>query len=128
MNRKTLFTIWAGLFILYAALGFIPERSEPVQVFLMIFSLIFFLPPALLVKYGDTDTVKLVRNLAALSLTLTAAVLILNFVLARGPAFLGNVLHFILAVVSAPMLACGNWALSMFLWACVLMGSIRKLR
>lgn len=128
MNKKTLFALWAAFFILYAALGFIPERSEPVQAFLLISSLIVFLPPALLIKYGDADTVCLVRNLAAVSLTLTAAVLILNFLLARGPAFLGNVLHFMLAVVSSPMLACDNWALSLFLWACLLMGSLKKLK
>ena len=48
--------------------------------------------------------------------------------LAVGSEALGNVLHYILVVVSSPMIASGHWALSLFLWACLLMVSLKQLR
>ncbi|MDO5401789.1 MAG: hypothetical protein Q4F17_12620 [Eubacteriales bacterium] len=126
MNRNVLFALWGGLFILCAGLGFIPEPTGAVRWLLTALSLAFFLPPALLLRQGEDRTVKLVRNLAALSLAVTAVTLSLNFLLAIGPEFLGNVLHFVLAVVSTPMLSSGSWVMSMFLWACLLIAGFRK--
>lgn len=40
--------------------------------------------------------------------------LVLNIVLATGSTALGDFLHGVLTVVSAPMLCCGSWALSCF--------------
>ena len=68
------------------------------------------------------------RNLSALSLGLTLAVLILNFMSALGSETLGNVLYYVLVVVSAPMICSGYWVLSLFLWACVLMVSLSQLK
>lgn len=48
MNRKFLYTAWAVLFILCAAFGFVPERSGVLQALLTVLSLVFFLPPAML--------------------------------------------------------------------------------
>ena len=48
MNRKFLYTAWAVLFILCAAFGFVPERSGVLQALLTVLSLVFFLPPAIL--------------------------------------------------------------------------------
>ena len=41
---------------------------------------------------------------------------------------LGNLLHIVLTIVSAPMMASGSWILSLFLWACLLMASLKKLK
>ena len=54
--------------------------------------------------------------------------LLLNFLSVLHSQTLGTVLHHILTIVSAPMIASGHWALSLFLWACLLMVSIRQLR
>lgn len=128
MKQKTLLALWAGLFILCAGLGFIPEPSGIAAAGLTALSLVFFLPPALLlyqaVKTRDRKCQKLVCLLSALSLGLTLVLLILNFVSAFWPDFLGTVLHYVLAVVSAPMIVSGNWALSLFCWACLLMASL----
>ena len=136
MNRKNLFAAWGGLFIICAGLGFIPGFAEEVagalRALLVLLSLAFFVPPALLlyVAYRDRDvhTLKLVRNLSALSLGLTLAVLVGNVLSALGPELLGTLLHCILIVVSTPMLCSGYWALSLFLWACLLMVSLTLLR
>ena len=88
----------------------------------------FFVPPFVLLYRGDRDTVLLIRNLSALSLGVTLVVLILNFVLAVSSETMGNLLHIVLTIVSAPMLASGYWVLSLFLWACLLMASLKKLK
>lgn len=124
MNKRILFTLWGGLFVICAALGFLPDTSG----WMTALSILFFLPPALLLHKGEKNSVLLVRNLSALSLGVTLVTLILNFVLAVSSETLGNILHYMLAVVSAPMLCSGYWVLSLFLWACLLMVSLKKLK
>lgn len=130
MTKRTLFLIWAILFALCAALGFIPEPSGFFAYLMTVLSVLFFVPPAVLLrqakKNGDTAIVKLLRNLSALSLLLTLVLLIANFLTALSSEFLGNVLHYILTIVSTPMMASRYWVLSLFLWSCLLMYSLKK--
>ena len=130
MNKKLLYALWGCLFILCAGLGFIPEPEGSAQVLLTTLSLLFFLPPAVLLqqagKHGDLHTVKLIRNLSALSLGLTLVLLILNFLTAFSSETLGKILHYVLTIVSSPMICSGHWAMSLFLWACLLMGSLKQ--
>lgn len=124
MKKSHLFALWGVLFVLCAALGFLPESNG----WMTAVSVLFFLPPALLLYKGDRNTVLLVRNLSALSLGVTLLTLSLNFVLAVSTETLGNILHTILVIVSAPMMCSGYWVLSLFLWACLLMGSLKLLK
>ncbi len=124
MNQKLLFALWGILFVLCAGLGFLPEASG----WMTALSVLFFLPPALLLYQGDRNAALLVRNLALLSLAVTLVTLILNFVLAVSTETLGNILHYVLIIVSAPMICSGYWVLSLFLWACLLMGSLKLLK
>ena len=131
MNKNTLFALWGGMFVLCAALGFLPEPSGALRVLLTLAALLFFLPPALLLYRAsqdqDTHSLKLVRNLSALSLGLTLVCLILNFLTALSSEALGTMVHYILITVSSPMICSGFWAASLFLWACLLMaGKIRN--
>ena len=132
MNKKLIYTIWSCLFILCAGLGFIPEPEGSGQILLTLLSLLFFLPPAVLLqqaaKNADQHTAALVRNLSALSLGLTLLLLVLNFLTALRSEFLGQVLHYILVVVSSPMICSGHWAMSLFLWACLLTASWKQLK
>ena len=125
MNKKVLFALWGGLFVLCAGLGFLPEETG----WKTALSALFFLPPALLLyradREGDKNTALLVRILSALSLGITLVTLVLNFVLAVYSEPLGNVLHYILVVVSAPMICSGYWVLSLFFWACLLMAALK---
>ena len=129
MKESTLYILWGGLFILCAALGFIPEPSAALQVLMTLLSVAYFVPAVVLLyragNSGDRATATLIRNLSAASLVLTAALLIATFVAAFAPAWVGNVLHVLLAVLSTPMLCSGYWALSLFLWACLLIGAIK---
>lgn len=131
MKKNTLYALWGGLFIVCAALGFIPAPAGAARVVLSLLSAAFFVPPAILlcraVKQHDVPTLKLVRNLSALSLGLTLLLVILNILSALGSTLLGDILHGILVIVSSPMICSGQWALSMFAWACLLMVSLSSL-
>ena len=96
MSKKMWFLLWGGLFVLCAALGFLPEPvcapSEDggvcwLRVVMTILSVAFFLPPAVLLHQAGREKnvpmQQLIRNLSALSLGLTLVMLILNFWSAR---------------------------------------------
>ena len=128
MTNKSLFLLWGGLFALCAGLGFLPEPNG----FTTLAALSFFVPPAVLLyrakKAGDSHTVTLIRSLSALSLGLTAVLLVLNFLTALRSELLGTVIHYVLVTVSSPMICSGHWALSLFLWACLLTISVKLLK
>jgi len=132
MKQKTLFALWGGFFVLCAALGFIPAPTGALKVLMVLLSILFFLPPALLLyrskQTGDRSIALLVRNFSVSSLSLTAVLLIANFLSALAPELLGDILHGILVVISSPMICCGNWFLSMFLWACLMIYAIKILK
>ena len=132
MNKTTYFTLWGGLFILCAGLSFIPEPDGLLGWALTGLSLLFFLPPAMLyldaVREKDRVTLKLLRNLAAGSLAVTAALLIANFLSLSASEAVGNLLYTILVIASTPMVCSGYWLLSLFLWACLLICSIKALK
>ena len=128
MKQKVLYALWGCLFILCAGLGFIPEPGEKPAFLLTLPALLFFLPPAILLYRADLSTVKLIRNLSALSLGLTLALLVANFLAVFSSETLGQVLHYVLIIVSSPMVCSGHWALSLFLWACLLVASQKQVR
>lgn len=132
MKPKTLFALWGGLFVLCAALGFVNTASTALQVLMTLLSIAFFIPGALLLRqsreHNDPEPARLVRNLSAASLVLTAMLLIANFLSALAPVWLGNLLHCMLVVVSAPMICSGYWALSLFLWACLMIAAMKILK
>jgi hypothetical protein len=132
MKKQYLFGLWGGLFTLCAALGFISNPGKALQILMTLLSVAFFVPGGLLLwlsaKSGDRDIALLIRNLSAASLILTAILIIFNFFSALGSALLGNILHSILIVVSSPMVCSGYWALSLFLWACLMISAINILK
>lgn len=136
MKKNTLYVLWGVLFSLCAVLGFIPGFSAQVPVGLraglMALSLVCFLPPFRLLQLAgrekDMAVVKLVRNLSALSLGLTALVLVLSVAMTMAGDGVGNFLHVVLILVSSPMMCSGYWAASLFLWACLLSWSVSLLK
>lgn len=130
MKNTVLYTAWCVLYCLCAALGFLPERSGAVQALLTVLSLLFFVPPGLLVfragREQNKKILSLVRTVSITSLGLTLTALIFNIIFAAKSTAVGNFLHGLLILVSAPMLSMGYWALSLFLWACLLMATLRR--
>jgi len=125
MSKKYLYILWGVLFALCAGLGFLREPEGLTRTALTGLSLVFFLPPGWLLlmakREGDRNTCLLIRNLAAMSLGLTLLALVGNLMMAVGSETVGNFLHGVLVVVSSPMICSGYWALSLFLWACLLL-------
>lgn len=131
MNKKGLYALWGGMYIVCAGLGFL-QAEGALKTALTVLSIAFFLPPAVLIfragREGDSHTLKLIRNLSALSLSLTVVLLIANLLCVLGSESLGIFLNALLTVVSAPMLCSSAWAVSLFLWACLLMASLSGLK
>lgn len=129
MKSQFLYALWGALFILCAGLGFIPEPAGVLRVLLTGLSILFFLPPALLVWKGrrkkDRMALSLVRNLSIASLSLSVLLIIANFLTVFRSELLGDILHGVLVVVSSPMICSGHWAMSLFFWACLLISSAR---
>lgn len=128
MQNKLLFPLWGVLFIICAGLGFIPEPSWALTAF----SVLFFLPPARILyqsgNQGQRAPVKLVCCLSALSLILTLVLLIANVLSVTASEAAGTALYWLLVIVSTPMVCSGYWALSLFLWACLLVAGLRLLK
>ena len=131
MNKKLLSGLWAGLFIVCAGLGFIPEPESALQILMTLLSLFFFLPPAMLLyeagRNQDRATILVIRNLAVLSLVSTMILLIFNFLTVLSSETLGQILYYMLVIISSPMICSNHWALSLFLWACLLFSAHQKL-
>ena len=126
MDKRTLLVIWSILFALCALLGFIPAPEGFLKFLLVLCSLGFFVPPALLVWKGGRESVKLVRNLSVSSLAVTLAAILLNILSVNFSEAAGTVLYGILVVVSTPMVCSGYWALSLFAWAFLMIWAGRK--
>ena len=128
MKNRFLFALWGVLWILCGLLGLMAEPVEGFRIFIRLAALGCFLPPVLLLRSKDARTVRLIRNLAAASLGLTALLLGLNFASLGASEAVGTLLHVALSVLSSPMLCGGNWLISLFLWACLLIAAGKELK
>ena len=132
MKKSTLMAVWAVLFALCAGLGLIPEPEGVLRSLLTALSVLFFVPGFLLLRQAKTrwdgHTVRLVRNFSALSLLLTLVLLVLNVWSVAMGEMAGLVLYYMLVILSSPMVCSGFWALSLFLWACLLIYSCQLLK
>ena len=132
MGKKAWFVLWGGLFILCAGLGFIPAPAGFLKGLMTALSILFFVPGAALL-YGakqkkDHQMATLIRNLSAASLGMTLLVLVANFLSFGAGDAVGDGLYAVLVIVSSPMICSGYWLLSLFLWACLLVGSLEILK
>lgn len=126
MNQKNLYAIWGVSYVLCCALGFLPLKS----VVLNVISVLFFLPGVLLLidayKQQSKKALLCLRLVCLGSLVLTLTLLAASFASAQNSIAVGNVLHYILGIVSVPMYCSSIWALPMFLWACLFVASFPR--
>lgn len=124
MNTTSFYTLWAGMFILCAGLGFIPEPEGVLKFLLIALTLGFFAVPGCFLKWLERRRnrfhMAVVRNLSLASLALTLTLILLNVISFMAPEWVGNMLHILLIIVSVPMICGQYWVLSLFLWACLL--------
>lgn len=129
MSKNTkLWISWGCMYLLCTACGFIIVAPGFLSGLFLLFSIGFFIPGGMLlwngIKAGDQRTVKAVRILSILSLSLTLLMIILNFATVQDSATVGVVMQCILNIVSTPMICSQVWVVGLFGWACLLMGSI----
>ena len=127
MTKKSLFILWAVMYALCAGFGFVPEPEAAAKVCCILLSLLFFVPPAAIVYLGwkeqDREAIRLVRNLALGSLSMTLAVLAANFATLAASTWVGDLLY----IVSAPMVCSQVWILSLLLWGALMWTCIHLL-
>ena len=132
MKKRNLYIAWGALYIICAGLGFIPEPEGVLAGLLVVLSLLFFLPPAMLLHHAvpreQYGTVRVIRNLSLASLGITLVTLVINFLSVGASTAAGDVLYGLLILVSVPMVCSQVWGLSLFLWACLLMVCFRHLK
>ncbi len=125
MTKRSLWLIWYTLFIICALLGFIPEPRGFWKFLFILFSIGFFVPGFLLLKWagdrGETATVRQIRWIAFGSLCATVVLILLNGLSVIMSDFWGNLLYGLLIIVSSPMVCGQYWVLSLFGWACIIL-------
>ena len=128
MKERRLYLYWLYLFILCAALGFIPERSPLVTALLALLGVAFYIPAGLILYRGRQDKKQLrpILLISTLSLVLTLGLFIANTLTVLAPTnlMLGNILNAALVVFSAPMMCMPFQGLGIFSWACLLFSAL----
>ncbi len=126
-KEKILYFVWLGLFILCAGLGTITERSAWGIVLLTSLSIVFFVPGGVLLYLGihekNRKLLFRVRMVALSSLLITMVLVIANTLAVFAGETVGKLLNDMLMVFSAPMFCCHWHGVSLFLWACIFIGS-----
>lgn len=128
MKKTILLFVWGWLYVICAALGHATEVTDAQQTAMTVLSVLFFVPGFWLLLDGWKNkkkaTCSLVFYISLGSLSLTLVMLLLNLLSVTGSETLGNVLYVMLIWLSAPMVCCGYWILSLFLWAVLLFSAI----
>jgi len=131
MKNKTLYLIWGGLFILCGLLGFIPEPQGFLKLLMTALGILFFVPGMILLYRAksrkEAAAARVVRGLSVTSLSVTLLLLVMNLLSGHAPQAAGEMLYGLLVIFSAPMVCSQYWVASLFLWACLLMGSFSVL-
>ena len=129
MKKKHWYIAWGALYFICAGLSCVSDPQGLVAFLAVSAALLFFLPPAMLLYWAIPrerwGTVKLIRILSIVSLALTFVVLILNFASVGLPDALGLFLYAVLILVSVPMVCMQSWIVSLFLWAILLMVTLK---
>ena len=113
---------WGVLYLLGAIFPFIPEP----EWLGILTCLLFFVPPAVLLY--RRESIRLIRNISIGWLSATVFLLVLNILSVTMTELAGTVLYYMMAVISSPMLCGGNWLVSMFCFACLLIVSQKLLK
>ena len=129
MNKKNWYILWGLLYAVCTGLSCVPNPEETVAGLAVTVALLFFMPPAVLlyraIPRQQWGTVRLIRILSIASILLTFVVLVLNLLSVGLSDTMGLVLHAVLILVSVPMVCMQSWVVSLFLWAVLLMVTLK---
>lgn len=123
MKNKHLYIIWGGLYCLCFGFGWFSAPAGVLKGFMLLLSLLFFVPPVWLLvnafRTKDTRVFRILRWISGMALALTFLILLLSILSLAAPEWVGNFLQVLLNLVSVPLACSGQYALGLFLWACV---------
>ena len=132
MKNRNLYIAWGVFYIFCTVLGFIPAKEGGFFALSMLLSFGFFVPPSILlyrsVKRADWGVVRLIRGICAVSLGTTVVFMVLNILSVGASTAVGNMLYYLLIVVSSPMVCIRIQGISLFLWAVLLIVCIQELK
>lgn len=130
MKRPILYCLWGFFYVVCGLLGNLEHPEGFRAVAMTLLSIGFFVPPALLLADGwkkeDKKLIRTIRYISLSSLVLTLGFLIANIAVVGASEQAGNVMYQLLIYVSVPMVCSRYYALSMFLWACLLFATFPK--
>ena len=132
MKYKYLYFLWAGMYLLCAVLGFLPEPQGIVYWLLLFISLLFFVPPVWIllqaIRQKNRKQVKAIWVVSLVWLGLTLFLLILNFMTVASSQAVGTAMYYLLTALASPMICSQVWVVPMFLFGCLLTASWQQLR
>ena len=131
MVKKSLYIAWAFMLLLCGLMGFVAVQGGPAYGVMIVLAVLCFVPPAILVylcaRDGSRADLRRIRNLSALSLGVTLALLVGNFFTIAAPAWVGDILYALLVVLSSPMICGQIWIISLLLWGALMWTCIHLL-
>ena len=130
MKKIGLYTLWLALYVTCVALGTITGAQGIQKAAMIIVALVFFVPGAWLLidakRQNDRKEQLRIFIISLVSLGLTVALMLMNFASVFFSEEAGVLLNDALNLVSAPMYCAQSWALSLFLWACLLVAAMPR--
>ncbi len=130
IKEKHLYIAWVCLGIICIGLGFVRNAEGFGKFLLVATSVIFFLPGFMLLQMGyKKKNAQLIRRIRIISLLSIVCTIISFFAFVASlfaPLWLGDLCYFLLIACSVPMLCAQYWVLSLFLWSCLLILSLKN--
>ena len=131
MKEKILYLFWLAMYIICVGMGTLTERSVFIHILLMVLAIAFYIPGLLLVmegiKQNSSKILLRVRIISICSLVLSLIFIIANITSVYASSSVGNVLNQVLLIVATPMHCCYYRFISLFLWACLFIGTMPRL-
>ena len=131
-NTKLLWCLWAAAYVICTVCAFFPVAQGALYGLFILLSLGFFVPPALLifeaVQNKNRKTLRIIRTLSIISLSVTLVTILLNFASIQASDAWGLVLYWMLILVSTPMICSQVWVIGLFGWAMLLMTCLHYLK
>ena len=122
MKNKYFFFLWILYYFLCVLLACIPNPQGALAGLLVLLGLGFFIPGGILLarfcKAGNRKGLRFFQIARLVSLSLTAVMILGNFMAPALSETFGDVLYATLILVSVPMVCCRVWVLGLFGWAC----------
>ena len=113
--------VWIVFYIVAVLLSLVNEPS----LWIRIYSIVFFVPGVMLAVWAaqqqDKVQIKRLRTICITSLVLSTVMLVVSLLTVKAAPQATRIISSIFIIVSEPLWISPSWALSMFLWACILM-------